>query len=99
MVKLQRNIASYKDCVLEGRDIGTIVFPNAEYKFFLLADLETRAMRRKKEWTFYGEIHSFEEITSNILERDELDSNRNISRLKKQWMLLKLIPVTYKLRM
>ncbi len=83
MVKLQRNIASYKDCVLEGRDIGTIVFPNAEYKFFLVADLETRAMRRKKEMDSYGEIHSLEEITSNILERDELDSNRKYSPLKK----------------
>ena len=83
MVKLQRNIASHIDCVLEGRDIGTIVFPNAEYKFFLVADLETRAMRRKKEMDSYGEIHSLEEITSNILERDELASNRKYSPLKK----------------
>ena len=83
MVKLQRDIANHRDCVLEGRDIGTIVFPSAEKKFFLVANIKTRAMRRKKEMDSYGEIHSIDEITSNILERDELDSNREFSPLKK----------------
>lgn len=83
MVKLQRDVANHRDCVLEGRDIGTIVFPNAEKKFFLVADIKTRAMRRKKEMDSYGEFHSIDEITSNILERDELDSNREYSPLKK----------------
>ena len=83
MVKLQRDIANHRDCVLEGRDIGTIVFPSAENKFFLVANIKTRAMRRKKEMDSYGEIHSIDEITSNILERDELDSNREFSPLKK----------------
>jgi len=83
MVKLQRDIANHRDCVLEGRDIGTIVFPSAENKFFLVANIKTRAMRRKKEMDSYGDIHSIDEITSNILERDELDSNREFSPLKK----------------
>jgi len=83
MVKLQRDIANHRDCVLEGRDIGTIVFPSAENKFFLVANIKKRAMRRKKEMDSYGEIHSIDEITSNILERDELDSNREFSPLKK----------------
>ena len=83
MVKLQRDVAKHRDCVLEGRDIGTIVFPNAENKFFLVADIVTRANRRKKEMDSYGEFHSMDEITSNILQRDELDSNREYSPLKK----------------
>tara|TARA_S200000501_G_scaffold122317_1_gene115183 strand:+ start:13 stop:678 length:666 start_codon:yes stop_codon:yes gene_type:complete len=83
MVRLQRDIANHRDCVLEGRDIGTIVFPTAENKFFLVANIKTRAMRRKKEMDSYGEFHSIDEITSNILERDELDSNREFSPLKK----------------
>ena len=83
MVKLQRDIANHRDCVLEGRDIGTVVFPSAENKFFLVANIKTRAMRRKKEMDSYGELHSIDEITSNILKRDELDSNREISPLKK----------------
>ena len=83
MVKLQRDVANHRDCVLEGRDIGTVVFPDAENKFFLVADIKTRAMRRKKEMDSYGEFHSMDEITSNILERDELDSNREYSPLKK----------------
>ena len=83
MVKLQRDIANHRDCVLEGRDIGTIVVPNAENKFFLVANIKTRAMRRKKEMDSYGQFHSIDEITSNILERDELDSNREFSPLKK----------------
>lgn len=83
MVKLQRDVANHGDCVLEGRDIGTVVFPDAENKFFLVADIKTRAMRRKKEMDSYGEFHSMDEITSNILERDELDSNREYSPLKK----------------
>jgi len=83
MVKLQRDVANHRDCVLEGRDIGTVVFPDAENKFFLVADIKTRAMRRKKEMDSYGEFHSMDEITSNILERDDLDSNREYSPLKK----------------
>jgi len=83
MVKLQRDVANHRDCVLEGRDIGTVVFPDAENKFFLVADIKTRAMRRKKEMDLYGEFHSIDEITSNILERDDLDSNREYAPLKK----------------
>ncbi|MBJ12469.1 MAG: cytidylate kinase [Candidatus Marinimicrobia bacterium] len=83
MVGLQRTVAKNKDCVLEGRDIGTVVFPDADYKFFLVADLEVRAMRRKKEMDSYGENHSLDKIISNIVERDDLDSKRKYSPLRE----------------
>ena len=81
MVAIQRVIAEGPDCVLEGRDIGTIVFPNADYKFFLVADLEIRAKRRLVELEKIGEISSLSELKSDIQNRDLLDSSRNISPL------------------
>ena len=81
MVAIQRVIAEGSDCVLEGRDIGTVVFPNADYKFFLIADLEIRAKRRLVELEKIGEISSFSKLKSDIQDRDLLDSSRNISPL------------------
>ena len=81
MVAIQRLIAGGFDCVLEGRDIGTVVFPNADYKFFLVADLEIRAKRRLVELEKIGEISSLSELISDIQNRDRLDSSREISPL------------------
>ena len=81
MVAIQRAIAEGSDCVLEGRDIGTVVFPNADYKFFLVADLEIRAKRRLVELEKIGEISSLSELISDIQNRDRLDSSRKISPL------------------
>ena len=81
MVAIQRLIAGGFDCVLEGRDIGTVVFPNADYKFFLIADLEIRAKRRLVELEKIGEISSLSELKSDIQNRDRLDSSREISPL------------------
>ena len=81
MVAIQRAIAEGSDCVLEGRDIGTVVFPNADYKFFLVADLEIRAKRRLVELEKIGEFSSLSELMSDIQNRDRLDSSRKISPL------------------
>ena len=81
MVAIQRAIAQDCDCILEGRDIGTVVFPNADYKFFLVADLEIRAKRRLVELEKIGEISSLSELISDIQNRDRLDSSREISPL------------------
>ena len=83
MVEQQRKIAVSKNCVLEGRDIGTVVFPNAEYKFFLTADPLVRANRRKKELNLLGESVPINQLLKQINQRDESDSNRLISPLKK----------------
>tara|TARA_Y100000768_G_C23918917_1_gene653828 strand:- start:647 stop:1306 length:660 start_codon:yes stop_codon:yes gene_type:complete len=83
MVEIQRNIAGDTDCVLEGRDIGTVVFPKADYKFFLIADIDIRAQRRLLELKQRHEAITIEEIISNIKIRDDLDSKRSHSPLKK----------------
>jgi len=83
MVDIQRDIAGESDCVLEGRDIGTVVFPNADYKFFLIADIDIRAERRLIELKQTNELITIEEIISSIKIRDELDSNRSHSPLKQ----------------
>ena len=71
------------NCVLEGRDIGTVVFPNADYKFYMIADINIRAQRRLIELKQINESITIEEIISNIKNRDELDSKRSHSPLKK----------------
>jgi len=83
MVDLQRNIGKGKGLVIDGRDIGTVVFPEAEIKIFMTADLEIRARRRYDELIAKGEKVSFEEIKDNIFKRDEQDTNRTESPLKK----------------
>ena len=83
MVQVQREIADNIDCVLEGRDIGTVVFPNADFKFFLVAGLKIRALRRQKDLNKIGEIKTIDEIKTDIRLRDELDTNRDNSPLLK----------------
>lgn len=79
LVKMQREIASDKDVVMEGRDIGSVVLKDAEYKFFLTADVETRAMRRYKQ--IDDDKVSFEEILEDLKVRDYNDSHRENSPL------------------
>ena len=81
MVEIQRKIGNANDCVLEGRDIGTVVFPNANYKFFLTADLETRAKRRYNDMVSSGENCNFSDVLNGIKMRDEMDSGRAHSPL------------------
>ena len=81
MVEIQRSIAKGKDCVLEGRDIGTVVFPNADFKFFLIADILVRAKRRLKDLEKIGEESTLNDLISDIEKRDVLDSSRDVSPL------------------
>ena len=83
MVGLQRKFSESKNVILDGRDIGTVVFPNADVKIFLVADAKERANRRYKELVAKGENVRIEEIYENILKRDEIDSTRKESPLKK----------------
>lgn len=83
MVDLQRKFSKAKNVILDGRDIGTVVFPNADLKVFLVADARERANRRYKELTEKGENISLEEIYQNILMRDKIDSTREEAPLKK----------------
>ena len=82
MVDLQREISKSKNTILDGRDIGTVVFPNAEIKIYLIADEVERAKRRYSELKNNSEI-SFEDVLKNIVERDRIDSTRVESPLKK----------------
>lgn len=83
MVALQRSIAGNKSVIMDGRDIGTHVLPNAKYKFFLTATAEERAERRMKELHEKGFDVSFEQLVNEIKERDRLDSEREVSPLVK----------------
>ena len=82
-VKLQKEIVNNKDFVVEGRDIGTVVFPNAEHKFFLTADYNVRAERRSKDFDKIDENFEIDDIKKDLIERDEIDSNRTVSPLKR----------------
>ena len=81
MVEIQREFSSNKDIVIEGRDIGSHVFPNADYKFYIEADINVRASRRMKDLS--NENKSLDDMCELLLERDKIDSNRNISPLIK----------------
>jgi len=83
MVALQREIGKEKGIVMDGRDIGTVVFPKAELKIFMTASPEVRAKRRYDELIANGEDVSFEEILTNVTERDHIDMNRKQSPLTK----------------
>tara|TARA_B100000214_G_scaffold332325_1_gene273789 strand:- start:254 stop:901 length:648 start_codon:yes stop_codon:yes gene_type:complete len=83
MVEIQRRIGFKGDCVLEGRDIGTVVFPNADFKFFLIADIIVRARRRLEELNRLNETSTLNKIIKNIKHRDEMDSKRDYSPLIK----------------
>ena len=83
LVAMQQAMGRDKGVVMDGRDIGTVVFPNAELKIFMTADSEVRAERRYKELQAKGEEVSREEIVANIRQRDHLDQTRAISPLRK----------------
>ncbi len=84
MVKLQRRVASSgKGAVLEGRDIGTVVFPDADKKFYLDADFDTRVERRHKELIEAGQDISVADIRQDVEMRDKNDMERNVAPLKK----------------
>ena len=82
LVQMQRTIGDKKGIVMEGRDIGTVVFPRAELKIFMQADLNIRAKRRFNEFEKLGKKISLEEVKSNLTDRDNKDSNREDSPLK-----------------
>ncbi len=79
---LQRDIAANNNCIMDGRDIGTVVLPNAQVKIFLTADPEERAMRRFKELQEKGSTVTFEEVLEDLKIRDYNDSHREIAPLK-----------------
>ena len=83
MVRLQRAIGGKSGAVLEGRDIGTVVFPDATYKFYLDADVEERARRRHKELMESGQSIALEEIKKDVVVRDESDMKRSVGALKR----------------
>lgn len=83
LVKLQREIASKNSVIMDGRDIGTHVLPNADFKFFLTATPEERAKRRYLELKEKGYKDTYEEVQEDLNKRDEADINRAISPLKQ----------------
>ena len=83
MVDVQRNIGKVSSVILDGRDIGSYVFPNADYKFFLIATPEERGNRRYKELVNKGYDVNLEEIIKDIIKRDEIDPNREFAPLVK----------------
>jgi len=83
LVEMQREIGMMKGIVMDGRDIGTVVFPDADIKIFMTASEEVRAERRYKELKEKGVNVEFKDVLSNIAERDMIDSGREISPLRK----------------
>lgn len=83
MVDLQRLMGEAKGVIMDGRDIGTVVFPDAELKIFVTASADVRARRRYDELTAKGETCSLDEIRANVIERDRIDSTRAISPLRQ----------------
>lgn len=83
MVDRQRRMGEAKGIVMDGRDIGTTVFPQAEMKVFVTASAEVRAQRRYDELTARGDNADFQEILENVLERDHIDQTREVSPLRK----------------
>jgi len=86
LVKKQRKIAQKKDIVMDGRDIGTRVLPDAKYKFYITASVKERAKRRYKDVVNRGEKDkTFNEVQNEIIRRDRIDSNRKYSPLEKAY--------------
>lgn len=83
LVDMQREIGNGKRIIMDGRDIGTTVFPNADVKIFLIASAETRALRRLKEYEEKKVATTFDEVLASIKERDRIDSTRKESPLVK----------------
>ena len=82
MVELQREMGREGGVVVEGRDIGTVVFPDAEYKFFLDADVAERARRRHREMEEMGACTALRQVEREVAERDEKDRTRDVAPLK-----------------
>jgi len=83
MVELQRKMGEDGGVIMDGRDIGTVVFPSADFKFFMIADVKIRALRRWKEAKEKGEDILIEEIEEELIWRDKNDTTREISPLKQ----------------
>ncbi len=83
LLEMQRAVAREQDCVMDGRDIGTVVLPNAQVKIFLTASPEVRARRRTQELAAKGESVCYEQILQDIHRRDEQDTHRAIAPLKQ----------------
>lgn len=83
LVTQQQKMGKKKGVVMDGRDIGTVVFPSAELKVFMSADLNIRAERRQKELLERGELVALEKIVQNLAERDQVDTTRKESPLRK----------------
>ena len=83
LLDMQRSLARTHSVVMDGRDIGTTVFPDAELKIFVTATPEIRAQRRYDELKAKGEEASFDEILENVKQRDYIDQNRDVSPLRK----------------
>ncbi len=83
LVAQQQGMGHDKGVVMDGRDIGTVVFPDAELKVFVTASAEVRAQRRYKELIGKGEIADYDEVLANVKERDYIDSHREVGPLRK----------------
>ena len=83
LVSLQQQMGQARGVVMDGRDIGTVVFPDAELKIYMTADAEVRAKRRYDELTAKGDSVTMEEILENVISRDHADMNREISPLRQ----------------
>ena len=83
LVLIQQKFGKEQNIVMDGRDIGTVVFPNADIKFWIKASAQKRAERRWGESRWKGEYVEFQKVLDNIISRDKQDSNREVSPLKK----------------
>lgn len=83
MVEQQRRMGKERGVVMDGRDIGTVVFPNAELKVFMTADVLVRAFRRQKELLERGQLVDLDEVIENLLQRDQIDTTRTESPLRQ----------------
>lgn len=83
LLDFQRNLAQKGGVIMDGRDIGTVILPNADYKFFITASPEERAKRRHLELQNAGTEASYEEVFQNLITRDKIDSERDVAPLKK----------------
>lgn len=83
MIKLQRSMGDHDGVVMEGRDIGTVVFPDADLKVFMVAALQTRAQRRFEELTLRGRKADLNDVKDNLESRDTIDSSREVNPLMK----------------
>ena len=98
MVRMQRSFAKNTKCVVEGRDIGTVVFPKATIKFFMIASVEVRAKRRQLELRRLGEELTLKDLQKDIEARDKYDSERSHSPLKKAFDAIEIDTTNMTLR-